>query len=423
MFRAIIIFDAFPKVLISPENMILMKNFAVFATIMGTLVVGAFGQTNTSTRPRVAPTATPPQILNDPYRNVPPAGPPVLSSGRNSPSSVPTATPPEDDGEVIRIETNIVTMPVSVLDRDGRFISGLQQRDFKIFEDGVEQKLDYFQSVEQPFTVVLLIDVSPSTQFNIDEIQNAAITFINQLRPGDKVMVISFDQHVQVLSPATNNRYQLRNAIRNVQFGDGTSIYEAVDYVIDEQLRRIQGRKAVVIFTDGVDTTSRRATYESTLRATEEVDALFYTIRYDTSGYMYGGGNNFPQPRGRRGGGTFGDILGAILSGADPNISGRSRGRGNTSPEYERGRRYLELLATNSGGRQFDAQSITNVDAAFAGIAEELRRQYSLGYYPENVGKLGDRKQIRIRVMRPGVVVRAKNSYIVGQSGRNLAGR
>ncbi len=405
-----------------------MKKLAVFSILLGALSVSAFGQGNTSTRPRVAPTATPPRILNAPPPVTTQSGPPVLIGGSRP---VPTATAtPEGDDEVIKVETNLVTMPVSVLDRDGRFISGLQQRDFKIFEDGVEQKLDFFQSVEQPFTVILLIDVSPSTQFQINEIQNAAITFINQLRPADKVMVIAFDQHVQVLSPVTNNRAQLQNAIRQARFGDGTSLYDAVDFVINEQLRRIQGRKAVVLFTDGVDTTSRRANYDSTLRSTEEIDSLFYTIRYDTSADMYGGNPNSQRrvPIGRGGRVTFGDILGAILSGQSTTIGGPmprgGRGRGGVnSPEYTKGKQYLEMLATNSGGRTFEGQSIYNVDAAFAGIAEELRRQYSLGYYPEAVGKVGDRKQIRIRVMRPNVVVRAKNSYIVGQTDRNIAGR
>ncbi|MEO6051046.1 MAG: VWA domain-containing protein [Pyrinomonadaceae bacterium] len=398
-----------------------MKNFAAFVMILGALVIGAFGQSNTSTRPRVAPTATPPTLSNDTYKNLPPFRPPVLSGGQRRPDAVPTPTPPLDDGDIIKVETNLVTMPVSVLDRDGRFISGLQQKDFKIFENGVEQKLDYFQSVEQPFTVVLLIDVSPSTQFRIEEIQNAAITFVNQLRAGDRVMVISFDQNVHVLSPVTGNRNQLRNAIREAQFGDGTSLYEAVGYVIDNQLRQIEGRKAVVLFSDGVDTTSRRANYDNTLRSTEEVDALFYTIRYDTSRDMSG---NYPQPQGRRRGGgvSMADILGAILTGGNVNIGGGSQGTAS-SAEYAKGRRYLETLAMNSGGREFEAQSIYNVDAAFSGIAEELRRQYSLGYYPENVGKIGDRKQIKIRVLRQGVVVRAKNSYIVGQSNRNVAGR
>ncbi|MFT3744516.1 MAG: VWA domain-containing protein [Pyrinomonadaceae bacterium] len=400
-----------------------MKKLIVFLITLGTLVVGAFGQGSTSTRPRVAPTATPPRILNAPPATIDDSGPPVLING-NKPTTSATPPPTPEDDEIIKVETNLVTMPVSVLDRDGRFISGLQQKDFKIFENGVEQKLDYFQSVEQPFNVILLIDVSPSTQFRIEEIQNAAITFVEQLRPADKVMVVAFDQHVQVMCQPTNNRAVLRGAIQQAQFGDGTSLYEAVDYVIQQQLRNIQGRKAVVLFTDGVDTTSRRANYDSTLKDTEEVDALFYTIRYDTSRNGYGGSNR-PMPRTGRGGRvTMGDILGAILSGGNVNMGGgRGGGGGANAGEYERGRQYLEALAVNSGGRSFEAESMYNVDAAFAGIAEELRRQYSLGYYPEAVGKVGDRKQIKIRVMRPNVVVRAKNSYVVGQSDRNVAGR
>ncbi|MBK8466738.1 MAG: VWA domain-containing protein [Chloracidobacterium sp.] len=396
-----------------------------FVTTLGLLLLSfafsAFGQTDKSTRPRVATTATPPRIANEPYKSSTPNSPPVLSGSSRYPNPSSLPTPPAkagDDNEVIKVETNLVTMPVSVLDREGRFIAGLQQKDFQIFENGIQQKVDYFQSVEQPFTVVLLIDVSPSTQFKIDEIQNAAITFVNQLRPGDRVMVISFDEDVHVLSPVTGNRNQLRSAIREARFGDGTSLYDAVDYVIDNQLRQIDGRKAVVLFSDGVDTTSRHANYDSTLRSTEEADAIFYTLRYDTSRDM---GGNFPGPGSRGGQVSIGDILGAILSGGNVN-TGRGGGSGSRG-EYDKGRKYLEMLAQNSGGREFEAQSLYNVEAAFSGIAEELRRQYSLGYYPENVGKVGDRKQIKIRVMRPNVVVRAKNSYIVGQTTRNVAGR
>ncbi len=397
--------------------------------LVGTSALAAFGQSSTSTRPRVAPTATPPVIINQQNYPSQPSGPPVLTQDgrRMSGQPVPTPTPVAENDEVIRIETNLVTMPVSVLDRDGRFIAGLQQRDFKIFEDGVEQKVDYFQSVEQPFTVVLLIDVSPSTQFKIEEIHQAAIAFVNQLRPADRVMVIAFDERMQVLSAPTNNRNQLRNAIRMAQFGNGTSLYDAVEQTIEQELRRIDGRKAVVLFTDGVDTTSSRGAYTTSLRASEESDALFYPIRYDTSrdmgvGRGYPGRRGYP-PVGRGGRVSMADILGAILTGGNVSIGSGGGGGGASASEYETGKQYLEALAQNSGGRKFEAQSLYNLEAAFSGIAEELRRQYSLGYYPENVGKVGDRKQIRIRVMRPEVVVRAKNSYIVGQNGSLATGR
>lgn len=358
--------------------------------------------------------------------------PPVLQGGggRTLPQTSPT--PPasqetvEEDSDVIRVETNLVTMPVSVLDRDGRFISGLQQRDFQIFENGVQQKVEYFQTVEQPFTVILLIDVSPSTQFQIDEIQDAAIAFVNQLRPGDKVQIISFDERVHILSPITNDRRVLRDAILRTEFGDGTSLYEAVDFVVQRQLRQIQGRKAVVLFTDGVDTTSRRANYQSTIREVEENEALFYPIRYDTSSDMYGGWGTGGGGGGGGGGyGGYGNrrqrridrILGGILGGGNQQGGGGGgggRGGGGRNNEYETARTYLEELARSSGGRSFEARN--DLSAAFTGIAEELRRQYSIGYYPEKPGQAGERKQIRIRVMRANLVVRAKTSYIVGST-------
>jgi VWFA-related protein len=411
----------------------------VFTLLFASLLASAvFGQTNRSTRPRIVLTPTPehrqapPVLQNDPSQNSA-KRPPVLSGGGVRPTTpAPTAKKDEDviadDNEVIKVETNLVTMPISVLDREGRFVSGLQQHDFKVFENGVEQKLEYFASVEKPFTVILLIDVSPSTQYKIDEIQDAAIAFVDQLRRDDRVAVISFDEHIHVLAPPTNNRNVLRNAIQQARFGDGTSLYEAVESVVNQYLKGIEGRKAVVLFTDGVDTTSRRASYQSTLADVEELDALFYTIRYDTAADMNGGygggGGGYPGGRNRRRRG-WGDVLGDILSGGNsPNGGNRyPRGGGSSSQEYETGRKYLQALAQNSGGRSFDAPTISNLDAAFSGIAEELRRQYSLGYYPENVGQAGERRQIRVRVARPNLVVRAKSSYIVGQNNPNLAGK
>lgn len=403
------------------------RSIALVLTLAG-ITASALGQTSTTARPRVAVTPTPPVIANDPGRQQTyDGGAPVLRDrntrypGQASPT--PTPTKVDDPNEVIKVETNLVTMPVSVLDRDGRFISGLRQNDFKIFENGTEQKIEYFQSVETPFTVVMLIDVSPSTSFRIEEIQNAAISFLDQLRPNDRVMVISFDEQIHVLTPITSDRRRLRDAIRTTEFGDGTSLYEAVDYTLNRELNNIQGRKAVVLFTDGVDTTSRHANFDSTLRDTEEADALFYTIRYDTSrdngagGWGGGGGNNNSG---------WGGVLGSIIFGGGGGggrrggWGGSGRGMGN---EYAKGKQYLEGLAQNSGGREFEAQSMYNVDAAFSGIAEELRRQYSIGYYPAQVGQAGERRQIKIRVMRPEVVVRAKTSYIVGQTNRTTAGR
>lgn len=399
-----------------------MKKFGLSLVCFALLGAAVFAQSNRATRPRIVetPAPTPPTVKNDlPTSND--KKPPVLKGKTDSDKTIEEVVVEEDD-DVIRVQTNLVTIPVSVLDRDGRFVTGLQQRDFQIFENGVQQKVEYFQSVEQPFSVILMLDVSPSTRFKIDEIQNAAISFINQLRRDDRVMVIAFDQRVQVLSPLTNDKRILQNAIRQAQFGDGTSLYEAVDVVIKQYLRRIEGRKAVVLFTDGVDTTSRRASYQSTIREAEETDALFYPIRFDTYNDMNAGGTTYPNPYPRRQPTGIGDIIGIILGGGNVRIGrgGGSGSAGSTRAEYETGKRYLEDLARNSGGRNFEAHN--NLEAAFSGIAEELRRQYSIGYYPETEGKPGERRQIRVRVLRPNLIVRAKTSYVVGVNDR-LAGK
>ena len=318
-------------------------------------------------------------------------------------SDVPPPTPKEmaaqkaAEEEIVKVETNLVTTPVSVLDRNGRFIAGLKKKDFKILENGVPQAITYFQSSEQPFTVILMIDTSPSTRYHIDEIHYAAVTFVNQLRPADKVMVVAFDSRLRILSEPTTEKQQLFAAIYKAQFGSGTSLYDAVDYVTDMELVNTVGRKAIVMFTDGVDTTSRRADFASTVAGVEEIDALFYPIRYDT------------QRRGdaaAAGGGMYNLQL-------PPGVRVQL-GRGQSDAEYAKGKIYLESLAASSGGRIFEADTIPNLEAAFSGVAEELRRQYSIGYYASEDGKPGDRKRISIQVSRPPkAVIRAKSTYIV----------
>ncbi|QQS41285.1 MAG: VWA domain-containing protein [Acidobacteriota bacterium] len=406
-----------------------MRKILAAAVLLGMSGMYAFAQSTNTTRPRVVndtdqkvePASSPPELKNDtPYpENRKPA--PVLQD--NSPNKSPTdlAPPPPlvlEDDEVIKIDTNFVTLPVSVLDRDGRFIPGLTQRDFKIYENGAEQRVEYFASVETPFTVVLLLDVSPSTQYKIDEIRMAAISFVDQLRPNDTVMVVAFDEDYQILTRPTNDRFRLRSAIERANFGSGTSLYDAVGKTIERELRDIPGRKAIVLFTDGVDTTSRLTNYETTIRLVEEVDALIYPIRYDTY-RQYAGSTTTRRPI--RTGNVWADILGSIIASQGGGFPGVPSGAKGTSPEeYRVGRVYLEELARYSGGRMFEADTVANLDSSFRSIAEELRRQYSLGYYPEVGGERGERKRIRVRVRVPDVVVRTKSSYIVGDYNSSM---
>ena len=227
-----------------------------------------------------------------------PANAPVLGGATRTGSQPATTAPtsantgPEevDAGDVIKVDTTLVTLPVSVTDRDGRYIPNLHKEDFKLWEDGVEQPVAFFSSVDKPFSVVLMLDTSGSTRFRLEEIQDAAITFVNQLRQDDRVMVVSFDDDIRVLTEFTSDRRRLRDAILRTRPGDGTKLYDAVDMVMNQRLNSIDGRKAVVLFTDGADTTSRHATYESNLRDAEELDALVYSVQYNTNDSFGGGG-------------------------------------------------------------------------------------------------------------------------------------
>jgi VWFA-related protein len=306
-----------------------------------------------------------------------------------STNPAPAAGSADDDGEdgVQRVETNLITIPVSVFDRYGLYIPNLRKEDFKIFEDGREEKIEYFGTSEKPFTVVLLLDTSPSTEYEIDEIRAAATAFVDQLKPQDKVMVIEFDGNVQVLAEPTGDRPTIYKAIKKADFGGGTALYDAVNFSLSKRLSSISGRKAIVLFTDGVDTQSRKANYDSTLSLAEESDSLIFPIYYNTYDK------------------TKADAL--DVWGPPP--------PGTTAREYAVGKKYLEELAAYTGGRVFRPEATPGgLTKAFEGIAEELRRQYNIGYIPTEDGKPGQRKQIKVRVNRPNLVLRARDSYIVG---------
>lgn len=307
------------------------------------------------------------------------------------------------DGEdEITVETNLVTLPVSVYDRNGLYIPNLQKSDFKIFENGKEQQIEVFETTDKPFTVILLIDTSPSTVYKIEEIQEAAIAFTNQLKPQDNVLVAEFDGNVTVLTEITNDRQKIHKAIRKADFGNGTALYDAVDFSLRKRLNQIEGRKAIVLFTDGVDTYSRKGTYDSTLYLSQESDAMIFPIYYNTylSNLGIGGGTVMSSP--------FPDI--DAMRRSQRNI-----GIGTSAEEYALGKKYIEDLAASTGGRVFRPESTPGgLTAAFEGIAEELRRQYNIGYYPEEPGKKGEQKKVRVRVNRANLVIRARDSYIVG---------
>ena len=341
---------------------------------------------------------------------------PILAQSGSQRQSAPGNAKPDaqDPGPTIKIETSLVTIPVSVLDRDGKFIPTMTRRDFHLYEDNVEQEITDFSSVEKPFNLVLLLDTSRSTSFKMEDIQHAALAFIDQLHPDDRVMVVSFDSDVYIDSEFTSDREKLRQAIRRTRTGSSTRLYDAVDLVITERLGKIQGRKAVVLFTDGVDTASKLASAASTIGRVEESGALVYPIQYDTEGQQAGpwgqGPGRMPPPifrpspfprfpRGRRGRWPL-----------DPFVNWQFP-RGSRHEDYVRAAKYLRDLADRSGARLYRADTTGNLKKAFTQIAEELRHQYALSYYPTNTARDGSYRRIRVRVEQPNLVVRAREGY------------
>jgi VWA domain-containing protein len=199
-----------------------------------------------------------------------------------STEALPEATPPDDQEiETLKTTTDLVTVPVIVTDINGIYIPDLKQSEFGLTEDGVKQEIAFFRTVSAPFHVVLMLDTSASTQEKLRAIQNAAIAFVDQLQKADRLKVISFDDKVRDLNDFTSDRALLRSAILQTRSGYGTKFYDAFDLALTS-VRPIPGRKAIVIFTDGVDYRSDDATFDGTLRFLDEDGVIVYPIRFNT---------------------------------------------------------------------------------------------------------------------------------------------
>src|SRR5688500_15958879 len=190
-----------------------------------------------------------------------------------------------EPGDVIRVKTTLVNSPVLVIGRDGKFVPNLRREDFEVFENGVKQEISYFAPVDNPFTVALVIDTSRSIVFNLADIQDAALAFVDKMRPRDRAVVISFSDDFKVLTEATSDRETLRQAIGSIRPGGSSRVYDAINSLIDE-LNRLEGRTALILFSDGVDNDSKTASLESTLQKVEKTDTLIYPVQFSTYNEM-----------------------------------------------------------------------------------------------------------------------------------------
>jgi VWFA-related protein len=352
--------------------------------------------------------------------------------------------------EPVRLSASLVQVPAVVTDRSGKFVSDLARDNFTVSEDGKRQDISFFAAVKQPFNAVLVLDTSNSAQDRLKAIQSAAVDFTKQLRPGDRMMTISFDNEVKQLTDFTQDQQELEKAIRGTESGFGKLLYEAVARAL-EQLREVEGRRAVVLFSDGVDMRSIETSSEGTIRMAEEAGAVIYVVRFDTRWWIEADARRqeTEHPKSK----TPFDIDGRIplppdFGGPDPLPTGipkpnaprieigqrpnppvvyegdgtgtRSQRLPNSAPPdqitstlnkmYGEADSYLLAITTRTGGRVFLADTFGDTRAAFTAIADELRNQYLIGYY--STGKRdGKYHRIRLESARKDVEVRARPGY------------
>jgi hypothetical protein len=363
-----------------------------------------------------------------------------------------------DDPPIERIGSNLVNVNVIVTDPYGRLVTGLTQNNFQLREDGALQKVDKFSAQEAAFSVVLLIDTSRSTARKLGAIQKAAENFIKQLQPRDRVMVITFDDRVNIVTDFTGDASALKKAVKAARTGYSTRLYDAINYAITEKLGNVTGRRAIVVLTDGVDTASKQASYDSSLDLVASSNIITYAIQYETRneginplrplmlpGFPNGGGSSFvPNGSANRFLPKFGVTSswlswGRPLEWQDPApqpqpppyiniprgnttiIGGTERDgqpvqRPATSTVQMRDRyliagEYLGRIAQLSGARHLRADSIENTSYAFQLIADELRNLYTLDYYSGNEAKDGKFRNIVVNVNSADLKVRTRPGY------------
>jgi VWFA-related protein len=284
-------------------------------------------------------------------------------------------TPPQTP---LRVNVDLVNVSFTVTDRGGRFVSGLKQNDFTLEEDGQAQEIQRFsQESERPLTIGVLIDKSPSVGRVFADEKAAAISFLETtLKTGDLAMVISFDRTVTLEEDFTEEKRPLRTAIDSLTVGNGTSVYDAIYLACKEQLPKEGGRKAIILISDGQDTTSKVQQTEA-LVAAHQSDAVIYSISNRIGGFF-----------GNRGNGNWGN-----------------GNRGNGNPET------LRRFSLETGGAVFYVGGRSDLTEVFSQISEELRSQYSLAYVSANAVRDGRYRRIRIIPKDSAYKVKAREGY------------
>lgn len=360
---------------------------------------------------------------------------------RSKPTPPPVAAKPDARAEsqgsgsvVFKVNTNLISLNANVQERTtGRSPANLQKEDFLVYEDNVLQQVAYFGSVETPFSLLLLLDISGSMEERFDMLQEASIKFTQMLRPQDRIAVATFSHEFRLVSDFTNDRRELARAILGIVPGGGTAFYDALYYSVKNVFRGIKQRKAIVIFTDGADNQHMPDQYENgsvirfpeVYRLIEESEITIYPIFLNTEGDPKSGVNV-------RGGRTttlddiLDDIFGVRRRRRNPPAPPQKRrtkaGVEVYSDLYANAIDELYQVAEQTGGKMYAPSNMRDLNGVYEQIVDDLSIQYTLGYYPTNSSEDGRWRRIIVKVKdRPGVAVRTRKGYYANFTTRDKA--
>jgi Ca-activated chloride channel family protein len=364
-----------------------------------------------------------------------PAQSPTTSATSSGQSNDKEASTQEvDEGDVVRVETQMVSVPAVVTNVSGRPLTGLRAENFALFENGQQQKITNFATTEAPFEIALLLDTSGSTRADVALIRQAANAFVDALRPGDRVAIVGFNTtgqgrtlgaRVDVLTKLTDNRNALRKAIENLGSSNGTPYYDALERIADDVFREspreeVRGRRALVALTDGVDSSSD-SEFQPARSKLIRAGIACYFIQVNTEDFVEDrllkdcqedGRLTLSQKQLQRYRRVFAPRS-SPEDYADFCQMGSFERMQVSRDLYNLARREMSELGKASGGRSFLAASLQDAKAAFALVATEIGTQYSLGYYPSNKARDGKFRTIKVEVqgLQDKAQVRAREGY------------
>lgn len=326
--------------------------------------------------------------------------PSAQAQGSKQTPASPSATPGGeeiDEGDVISVSTSEVMLPVTVRDAKGQPVTTLTRANFRVFEDGREQPLSDLALRQVPVDVVLMVDASSSAAANLDDFRRAVEGFAAKLGPDDRISLIKFDDHVELLQDWTQSRVQLRRSLRRITPGVFTRFNDSLLLAAREQLAHARGRHAVIVLTDGIDSGRGYSTLEAALRALLQAQATVYVVS-----------NTEIERMKKR------EELDSLLASTSSVIRFNELRIGDLREGLrvlDASERTLEQLTTATGGRLYKPSSFDELDATYVEVAEELRHQYALYYMPLNKTRDGQFRRVRVETTDPSNQVSTRVGY------------